>query len=370
MSDPAPLVVDCRDIDLADAAEVGGKAASLGELTRAGVPVPPACAVTTGAFRRALDACDPDGALRGRLDQLDADDHAAIGQATAELRDRLSGAELPAELHTAIGERYRALADAAETAEPDPPVAVRSSATSEDSAGASFAGVQDTFLWVRGERSVAERVCRCWASLYSVESVAYRRRLGLPEANLGMAVAVQRMVDARSSGVMFTRSPTTGDPSVIALECAWGLGSAVVSGEVTPDSYVVSKVTGDVVKRTISTKTRQHRMAASGAGVVDIEVPAEQQTQPCVSDAELAALVALARRVEQHYGVAQDIEFAIAREAPPGEGIFVLQSRPETVWGDARRQRPAAAPKPRPYDHVLDYLTGGAQPHRGERGER
>lgn len=368
MSDPAPLVVDCRETGIADIAEVGGKAASLGELTRAGVPVPPAYVVTTAAFRRALDACDPDGALRGRIEQLDADDHAAIGRATAELRDRLGQAELPTELRTAIGERYRALGEAGETTEANPPVAVRSSATSEDSAGASFAGVQDTFLWVRGEQRVAERVCQCWASLYSVESVAYRRRLALPEANLGMAVVVQRMVDARTAGVMFTRSPTTGDPSVIALECAWGLGSAVVSGEVTPDSYVVSKVTGEVVKRTIATKPRQHRMAASGADVVDAEVPAEQQTQPSVGDDELASLVALARRVEQHYGVAQDIEFAIARDTPPGEGVFVLQSRPETVWGDVRRQQPAAVPKPRPYDHVLDYLTRGGQSRHGERG--
>lgn len=368
MSDPAPLVVDCRETDLADTAEVGGKAASLGELARAAVPVPPAYVVTTTAFRCAVDACDPQGALRDRLEQLDPDDHAAVGRATAELRDRLGQAELPTELRTAISERYRALGDAAEPAEADPPVAVRSSATSEDSAEASFAGVQDTFLWERGEHRVAERVCQCWASLYSLESVAYRRRLALPEANLGMAVVVQRMVDARTAGVMFTRSPTTGDPSVIALECAWGLGSAVVSGDVTPDSYVVSKVTGEVVKRVISTKPRHHRMAASGAGVVDAEVPVEQQTQPSVGDDELASLVALARRVEQHYGVAQDIEFAIARDAPPGEGIFVLQSRPETVWGDVRRQRPAAAPKPRPYDHVLEYLTRGGQPDRGERG--
>lgn len=365
MSDPAPLVVDCRETGLANIAEVGGKAASLGELTRAHVPVPPAYVVTTAAFRRALDACDPDGALRDRIEQLDADDHAAIGQATAELRDRLGQAELPTELRTAISERYRALGEAAEA---NPPVAVRSSATSEDSAEASFAGVQDTFLWVRGEQRVAERVCQCWASLYSVESVAYRRRLALPEVNLGMAVVVQRMVDARTAGVMFTRSPITGDPSVIALECAWGLGSAVVSGEVTPDSYVVSKVTGEVVKRTIATKPRQHRMAASGADVVDAEVPAELQTQPSVGDDELASLVALARRVEQHYGVAQDIEFAIARDTPPGEGIFVLQSRPETVWGDVRRQQPAAVPKPRPYDHVLDYLTRGGQSRHGERG--
>jgi pyruvate,water dikinase len=238
-------------------------------------------------------------------------------------------------------------------------VAVRSSATSEDSAEASFAGLQDTYLWVHGADSVLEHVRRCWASLYSVESVTYRLRRGIPEDDLGMAVVVQRMVGARSSGVMFTRSPLSGDKSVVAIDASWGLGSAVVSGDVTPDSFVVSKVTGEV-RRTVATKTRWHRPDPSGSGVVETDVPGDLQDRPSLSDEEIAELVAIARRVEAHYGRPQDIEWAVAESAPAGENVFLLQSRPETVWAakDAARK---AAPAARPFDHVFNLL-GGKRP--------
>jgi pyruvate, water dikinase len=246
-----------------------------------------------------------------------------------------------------------------ECGDPDLPVAVRSSATSEDSAEASFAGLQDTYLWVRRADSVLEHMRRCWASLYSVESVTYRLRRGIPETDLGMAVVVQRMVGARSSGVMFTRSPLTGDKSVVAIDASWGLGSAVVSGDVTPDSFVVSKVTGEI-KRTVATKTRWHRPDPSGSGVVETDVPAELQDRPSISDEEIADLVATARMVEAHYGCPQDIEWAVSETAPPGQNVFLLQSRPETVWADKDRAK-VAAPAARPYDHVLNLL-GGKRP--------
>ena len=145
---------------------------------------------------------------------------------------------------------------------------MRSSATSEDSAGASFAGLQDSYLWVTGADAVADHVRRCWASLYSVASVTYRRHQGVPEDTLAMGVVVQVMVDARCAGVLFTRSPVTGDTSVIVVEASWGLGSAVVSGEVTPDTYVVSKVTGEIVKRSVASKLRagQHNPVRTDQG--------------------------------------------------------------------------------------------------------
>jgi pyruvate,water dikinase len=174
-----------------------------------------------------------------------------------------------------------------------------------------------------------------------------------------MAVVVQRMVDSRSSGVMFTRSPLTGDRSVVAIDASWGLGSAVVSGDVTPDSFVVSKVTGDI-RRTVATKTTWHRPDPSGSGVVESDVPGELQDRPAVSDEELAELVAVARRIEAHYGAPQDIEWAVSESAPPGENVFLLQSRPETVWAEKDRAR-VAAPTARPFDHVLDLL-GGKRP--------
>ncbi len=151
----------------------------------------------------------------------------------------------------------------------DLPVAVRSSATTEDADDACFAGLQDTYLWVLGGDEVLHKVRECWASLYSVESVCYRRKHGLPEAGVAMGVVVQRMVDARCAGVMFTRSPTTGDRSVVTIEGAWGLGSAVVSGEVTPDRWVVAKITGEISVRDISDKHIQ-QLPAAGGGIEDV----------------------------------------------------------------------------------------------------
>jgi pyruvate,water dikinase len=344
------------EIGIGDRPQVGGKGASLGELLRAGIAVPPGCVVTTDAFLHFLDACDPGRSLRRSIEALSADDLEAIAAAGGQLRAALGQADLPGTLRDGIAAGLERVC----LGEADAPMAVRSSATSEDSAEASFAGLQDTYLWICGVDAVVEHVRRCCASLYSVESVSYRRRLGMPEEGLAMAVVIQRMVDARSSGVMFTRSPTTGDRSVITLEASWGLGSAIVSGEVTPDRFVVAKVTGEIARRELSQKLRRHRPDPRGSGVVDEAVPEAQRTIASVSDAEVLALAAIARKVERHYGCAQDIEWAIADAGAPGEGIFLLQSRPETVWSN-RDAAAVAAPKPRAIDHVF-ALLGGAKP--------
>jgi pyruvate,water dikinase len=346
-------VLRFADIGLDDVPTAGGKGASLGELLRAGIRVPSGFVVTTAAFREAIAALHP--GISARVAALDPADPDAIASASAELRALVEAAPLPAAVTDAISAGYARLCE--EAGRLDLPVAVRSSATSEDSADASFAGLQDTYLWVRGDSEVIAQVRRCWASLYSVESVTYRLRRGIPEADLAMAVVVQQMVDSRSSGVMFTRSPVSGDRSVVCIDASWGLGSAVVSGEVTPDSFVVSKVTGDV-KRTVATKTRWHRPDPSGSGVIETDVPGELQDRPSISDAEIAELVAVARKVEAHYGAPQDIEWAVAES---GAGIFLLQSRPETVWADKDAAK-LAAPAARPFDHVFNLLGGKRLP--------
>jgi phosphoenolpyruvate synthase/pyruvate phosphate dikinase len=337
---------------------VGGKAAALAELTAAGIPVPPGFAVTTAAFARALAAIDPGGAIPARVEALPAGDRAAIAATAAQVRGQILAAPLPAAVREAIAAGYRGLAPGT-GAGAGVPVAVRSSATGEDSAVASFAGLADTYLWVQGEQAVADHVRRCWASLYSTESVSYRRHQGLPERGLAMAVVVQAMVDPRCAGVMFTRSPVTGDPSVIVVEASWGLGSALVSGEVTPDSYMVSKVTGEILRRAVSVKPRCHRRDASGTGVSVQEVPAALRDAPCLADDELRALARLGQRVSDHYGAPQDIEWALA--GPPPGGFVLLQSRPETVWS-RRRAEPVARPKAHAFDHVLDRLSAPARP--------
>jgi pyruvate,water dikinase len=181
--------------------------------------------------------------------------------------------------------------------------------------------------------------------------VAYRRRLGLPEAGVSMAVVVQRMVAPRAAGVMFTRSPVTGDRSVVAIEATWGLGSALVSGDVTPDAFIVSKVTGEITTRRVAPKIKIHRHPSNGPGVTVEDTPSPLREVASLTDEQIRALAAIGRRVEAHYGTPQDIEWALLEDGDPEEFVL-LQSRPETVWA-ARERTPAGAPKPRPADHVL-----------------
>jgi pyruvate,water dikinase len=345
MSDPVIAWFDA--IGLSDRPAVGGKGGSLGELTRAGIAVPPGFVVRTEAFEQfvvALDAAEP---LRAPVEALDPDDLNTAQMVTAKARAQVEAAPMPAAVEAAIRSAY------AELAGDGHPVAVRSSATTEDAEDASFAGLQDTYLWVIGADDVVAKVRRCWASLYSVESVCYRRKHGLPEAGVAMGVVIQRMVDARCAGVMFTRSPTTGDRSVITIEGAWGLGSAVVSGEVTPDRWVVAKLTGEIPVRDISDKhIRQIPMA--GGGIHDEDTPEDLRHAPCLSDPELQALKDVARKAERHYGRPQDIEWAIENGS---NAILLLQSRPETVWS-VKEVAPAATPAANPLAHLMTVFGG------------
>jgi pyruvate, water dikinase len=351
--------------DARDTAVVGGKGASLGELARAGLAVPPGFVVTVDAFAAAMAAIDRSGALRAELSALDAADRTRIAASAARLRALVTAAPLPDDVYAAIAIAYAKLGTGGSATEIliNTDVAVRSSATVEDSAGASFAGLQDTYLGVVGIPSVHDHVCRCWASLYNDESVAYRRRLRLPEAGVSMAVVVQRMVAPRAAGVMFTRSPVTGDRSVVAIEATWGLGSALVSGDVTPDSFIISKVTGEITTRRVATKIKIHSYRSNGPGVTVSDAPSSLRDAASLTDDEIRALAAIGRQVEAHYGTPQDIEWALldddgadaggtADTASAADRIVLLQSRPETVWA-ASEQAPAGAPKPRPADHVL-----------------
>jgi pyruvate,water dikinase len=337
------------DVTLADRPDVGGKGGSLGELTRAGIAVPPGFVVRTAAFEDFLAALEREAPVRAPVAALPPDDHDAITQMSKEMRARLEKTPMPqAVLEDLTGAYLRLCGEESNAA-----VAVRSSATNEDAQDASFAGLQDTYLWVEGVEEMLAKVRSCWASLYSVEAVSYRRQRGLPEDGTAMAVVVQRMVHARSAGVMFTLSPTSGDRSVITVEAAWGLGSAVVGGEVTPDRWVVGKITGEVSVRQISDKAILHQRAAGG-GVEEIAVPEARRREPALSDEELQALRALGRQVERHYGHPQDIEWAIEH----GTGrILLLQSRPETVWS-ARERAPVARGADNPLAHVMSIFGG------------
>lgn len=357
MQNDASFICWFRELSLADRPTVGGKSASLGELTRAGIAVPPGFVVTTAAFETFLENVDPRGEIRREVATLDARDTNAVTAAGKRIRQRIVEAAVPPELTTQVKEAYRTLsANGGGT-----PVAVRSSATSEDSAEASFAGLQDTYLWITGEQLI-DRVRDCWASLYNDESITYRRRLELPEEQLAMAVVVQQMVDATCAGVMFTRSPTTGDRSVIVIEGCWGLGSCLVSGEVTPDRFVVNKVTGEIVNRRISQKASEHVPDRAAGGVQTRDVDDERKGAACLADDVIDRLRTIADRVERHYGCPQDIEWAVTSNPPVEQpAVYLLQSRPETIWA-SREKQPTARPAEKPFDHIVKLMS--ARKHR------
>ena len=339
-----------RDIGLDDRPKVGGKGGSLGELHRAGINVPPGFVVCTEAFEGFIDALERCSPLRARVEGLAADDLEELGAVSRELRTRIEDAPLPADLQQQIRDAYGRLGELG----PSPAVAVRSSATTEDAADASFAGLQDTYLWVTQADLVMRKIRSCWASLYSLESLSYRLRHGIAESTVAMAVVVQTMVDARTAGVMFTRSPISGDRSVISIEGAWGLGSALVSGEVTPDRWVVAKITGEISVRDISDKAIRHSQSPVG-GVEQLPVEESLRREPCLSDQELDSLRAIGRQIERHYGRPQDIEWAIDRHT---ERILLLQSRPETVWSNKDNQKAAVTRVSDPLLHVMSIFGG------------
>jgi len=344
MADTGNAVAWFGEVGIHDRPTVGGKGGSLGELTGAGIAVPPGFVVTTHAFEQFLEALEARAPVRARVEALDPSDLGAVTKLSEELRRRVIEEAMPAKVEQAILAAHAKLGAAQ--------VAVRSSATTEDAEDASFAGLQDTFLWVLTPEDTVARVRECWGSLYSTESMTYRLKHKLPEAGVAMAVVVQQMVDARCAGVMFTRSPTTGDKSVITIEGAWGLGSAVVSGEVTPDKWVIGKITGEIQARDVSHKHAKQVPAPEG-GIVEVELDAAEADAPCLSDDDLQALREVGRKIERHYGKPQDIEWALDQDG----SILLLQSRPETVWS-AKDTAPVAAPVANPMAHVMNIFGG------------
>ncbi len=313
---------------------LGGKCASLVAMTAAGMPVPPGFAVTTALYDEVVARAGLAAAVRADLAGLDHDDPAAVDVGSARIRHRIGSVEIPADLRARL---YAACA-AMRGRGGDVPVAVRSSATAEDLPGASFAGQQDTYLWVRGTDAVIAHVRRCWASLYTSRAILYRTHAGIPEADLSMAVGVQKMVNARVAGVAITMDPTTGDRSKVTIEASYGLGEPVVSGRVTPDNVVMDKVMLCVVAETIGAK---HAELVPRAGrLVERPVDPARRARRCLTHEELVAVALMAKRAERHYGCPQDIEWALDADLPPGRDLVLLQARPETVHTGQTRPAP------------------------------
>jgi pyruvate, water dikinase len=322
-----------------DESTVGGKSASLGELLAADIPVPPGFALSTEAFAVFIRDSGLDAKIAEAMAGVSSGDIDAIEAASRAISETMRSAPVPEVVRDEVARGYDELAREAEGTEP--PVAVRSSALGEDSQDATFAGQQETYLWVRGAEHVCDAVRDCWASLYSPPAISYRARLGRDHREAAMGVTVQLMVDAEVSGVMFTCNPVSGDPSMIAINASWGLGLAVVGGEVTPDDYLVSKVTREVVKQHVHHKDVQYVPDPEGRGAVRVSVPDERADERCLDDDALRALVEVGRRVERHFGAPQDIEWAIPHH---GSEIFVVQSRPVTgIRKQEKKPQPASA---------------------------
>lgn len=318
---------------------LGGKCASLVAMTRAGMPVPPGFAVTTAgydAFIAHNGIADEIGEL---LSALDPDDLAAVHRVSARIREAIRSREAPPGLRAEV---LAAFAELQSRFTGEVPVAVRSSATAEDLPGASFAGQQDTYLWVVGAAEVLRHIRACWASLYTSRAILYRFRNGIPDAGLSTAVVVQKMVNAVVSGVAITMNPATGDRSKITVEASWGLGELVVSGQVTPDNIVLDKVVMAVVSETIGDKHAELVPDGTVGRLVAREVEAGRRLRRCLTDEQLAQVAAMAKRAERHYGCPQDVEWAFDAELPAGEDLVLLQARPETVHSPAAR--PATGP--------------------------
>ena len=328
------------EYDRGQAGVVGGKCSSLGEMTLAGLPVPPGFAITTAAYQWVHETPEVTRALTEMVESLDPDDLGKLAAASIELRQLVESAPVPAEVADAVLAAYTRLGE--QCGDPAVPVAVRSSATSEDLPDASFAGEHETFLWVVGGQNVLAMMQRCWSSLYTERAIAYRKEMGYPHDAVLMSVAVQKMVRPKAAGVAFTLNPRDGDRSQVAIDASWGFGEAVVAGEVTPDNYLVDKVLYEITHRQVSSKEFEYRLGAAGT-VEQVPITDARRDQPCLSDDELRQVARLARAAEKYYGHPQDVEWAVDDDLTDGQNVLLLQSRPETVWS-RKPVTPVAAP--------------------------
>lgn len=329
-------ILDFEDVDKSSIPLVGGKNASLGEMIKAGIRVPPGFSVTTESYRRFISEAGIREEIFRIVSDVNPDDTKSLDEAGKRAQSLINETSIPVGIQEAIRDGCLGLRE--KCGIESVPVAVRSSATAEDLPTASFAGQQDTYLWVEGTDRIIRDVRRCWASLFTPRAISYRIRNNFPHEKVLISVGVQKMVNSRAAGVMFTLNPTDGDPSKVLIEGNWGLGETVVSGSVNPDRFVVDKVVMEINERTISTKHIECVYDCDKGEVVHCDVVPDMQNRSCLDDQEIRELVRIAKIIEGHYGCPQDIEWAIDKDLSLPENIFIVQSRPETVWSQKKRE--------------------------------
>ena len=323
-------VVWFSEVGKEDLALVGGKGANLGELTRAGIPVPPGFVVTADTYFEFIRANGLEQRIEAELDGLDVHNSKALSERAANIRRLLMEAKIPEEAAVQIREAYIRLGEGA--------VAVRSSATAEDLPEASFAGQQSTFLNVSGADNVVRAVQACWASLFEARAIFYREDGGYRHLDVGLAVPVQRMVQSEKSGVMFTVEPVSSDPTKITIEAVYGLGEGIVSGELSPDLYMVDKASLSVLSVAATPQRRMFARSAQTSGAHEganawVPVAEALAGRRKLTDDEVRELAAIGRQVEEHYGHYQDIEWAYE-----GGHFYLTQARPVTTMQEQNSQ--------------------------------
>ena len=354
MSESVPkekrIILWFEELRKEDVPLVGGKCANLGEMINAGIPVPPGFAVTAYAYKKFIEDTGIKDKIYAILKEVIKEGKPEEYQeASRRIRKLIESTPMPKYIEEEIRKAYRELCK--RVGVKDLFVAVRSSATAEDLPGASFAGQQETYLNVRGEDEVIEKVQKCWSSLFTPRAIFYRDQKGFAHEKVLISVAVQKMVNAKAAGVMFTIHPVTGEEDKIVIEGNWGLGEAVVSGAVTPDEWVVDKKTLQILERRVAEKEVEYIRDPKTGKTIHAKVPPERRNIPCLTDEEVKKLAELAIKIEKHYGAPQDIEWAIDKDLPFPQNVFIVQARPETVWSVRKAKaeakveaKPAAAP--------------------------
>src|SRR6266487_2995370 len=301
--------------------QVGGKGASLARMARAGLPVPAGFHVTTAAYRRFVAANELQEAILAALSAASADDPSTLENASQQIGKLFADGVIPHEIVEAICQAYAELGGGGQA------VAVRSSATAEDLPGLSFAGQQETYLNIRGETMVLSAVKRCWASLWTAWAIGYRARHNIAQEDVSLAVVVQELVPADAAGILFTANPLTGARDQIMINAAWGLGEAIVGGQVTPDTIVVDKTSGAITTQEITDKDVM--TVRTPEGTREEEVPPERRVQAVLNPVQAAELARIGVQIEELYGRPMDIEWALQ------DGHFsVVQARPITALPD------------------------------------
>jgi pyruvate,water dikinase len=343
MADKEKWTLKFEELTKDSVSQVGAKGANLAEMSRIGMPVPPGFVITTEAYDYFLKKTGTGQEINQLLNTLTEKPKgvAEVEALSQKLSQIMKTKDVPEELQEAICQAYEALSDKCCVA--NVPTAVRSSGIAEDLPTAAFAGQYESYLNVIGKDALIKKVMDCWCSLFTPRVISYQIRNNLPLMGKLMGVVVQKVVNPRCAGVIFTALPSTGDKSWIIIEGNWGTAESVVQGIVTPDKCYINKETLKLEEKHISCKLKQLTLA--GGGTEERDIPTELQSIPCFSEKEATKLAELAIKVESHYGSPQDLEWVIDRDLPFPDNIFLVQTRPLTTLE-----------KKSPTDQVLDLM--------------